>query len=310
MRAPLAVLLAVTTSAIAPNAAPEPVAARMHHVRFHLGYGAVLNVDDLRGGLTAVKAGPPTFDDVESYRVDISYALVSMTPDSLANLMNRYVFVRAEAPLKNLAVRIEDNELVQTGSLKKGISVPFTMHATIGLTEDGRLRLHPTSLKAAGFIGKRVLDFFGLELERLVKTKRGAGMTIEGDDLLLDPEQMLPPPRIHGRLAKVWLRDGALFLEFGDPRSRGITPPIAEAVNYMYYRGGTLRFGKLTMQDADLLLVDEDPRDPFDFSPAEYNRQLVAGYSNNTESKGLIVHMPDADKASKGARAVATSGCR
>jgi hypothetical protein len=67
----------------------------------------------------------------------------------------------------------------------------------------------------------------------------------------------------------------------------------------MYYRGGTLRFGKLTMADTDLMLVDDDPHDPFDFSPARYNDQLMAGYSKNTASHGLITHMPDLNDSSR-----------
>ena len=35
----------------------------------------------------------------------------------------------------------------------------------------------------------------------------------------------------------------------------------------MYYRGGILRFGKLTMVRTDLLLLDADQKDVFDFSP-------------------------------------------
>jgi hypothetical protein len=31
------------------------------------------------------------------------------------------------------------------------------------------------------------------------------------------------------------------------------------------------------MTDADLQLIDADPRDPFDFYPARYQAQLVAG---------------------------------
>ena len=57
--------------------------------------------------------------------------------------------------------------------------------------------------------------------------------------------------------------------------------------------GGTIRFGKLTMTDADLQLIDADPKDPFDFYPARYDAQLVAGYSKNTPSKGLKTYMPD-----------------
>jgi hypothetical protein len=47
------------------------------------------------------------------------------------------------------------------------------------------------------------------------------------------------------------------------------------------------------MSDADLQLIDADPRDPFDFFPAHYDVQLVAGYSKNTPAKGLKTYMPD-----------------
>jgi hypothetical protein len=40
-------------------------------------------------------------------------------------------------------------------------------------------------------------------------------------------------------------------------------------------------------------LIDADPRDAFDFFPAHYEDQLVAGYSRNTRRKGLQVFMPD-----------------
>ena len=46
------------------------------------------------------------------------------------------------------------------------LPVPFQLRASIGVTPDGRIRVHPTSMKAAGFVSKRVLDFFGLELEQ------------------------------------------------------------------------------------------------------------------------------------------------
>jgi hypothetical protein len=63
--------------------------------------------------------------------------------------------------------------------------------------------------------------------------------------------------------------------------------------NHIYWRGGGLRFGKLTMTETDLELVDEDPSDPFDFSADHWNDQLVAGYSKNTPNRGLKAHVPD-----------------
>jgi hypothetical protein len=68
----------------------------------------------------------------------------------------------------------------------------------------------------------------------------------------------------------------------------------------MQYRGGVLRFGKLTMGDADMQSIDADPSDPFDFDPARYVRQPVAGYSKNTADGGLRVYMPDFDEAARG----------
>jgi hypothetical protein len=61
----------------------------------------------------------------------------------------------------------------------------------------------------------------------------------------------------------------------------------------MFFRGGVLRFGKLTMNDTDLLIVDADQHDNFDFWLDRYNDQLVAGSSRNTRDHGLVVQMPD-----------------
>ena len=73
-----------------------------------------------------------------------------------------------------------------------------------------------------------------------------------------------------------------------------LRPPLARDA-YIYHRGGTLRFGKLTMRDADLEIVGDRPG-LFDFFQKQYSRQLVAGYSRSTASKGLIAHIADYSK--------------
>jgi hypothetical protein len=67
----------------------------------------------------------------------------------------------------------------------------------------------------------------------------------------------------------------------------------------MAYCGGVLRFGKLTMNNTDMQLIDADPTDPFDSFPQHYNQQLVAGYSKTTATGVLWVYMPDYNKISK-----------
>jgi hypothetical protein len=266
----------------------------MRHVVFHLGPGIELRVDDLAGHLISRTASPVLFDDVKSYLVDVESARVAMTPESLTNLMNNYVFASPDAPFKNIKIGLEGQELTQSGTLRKAVPVPFTIRATLAATADGKIRIHPTAIKAAGFVSKRVLDFFGLELENLVKMKNVIGVTVDGDDLLLDPQSLLPPPQIRGRLTRAAIENGVVVQQFGSGTSpKAIAPPNGRFTNYMYYRGGTLRFGKLTMRDTDLLLVDSDPKDTFDFSPEKYNDQLVAVYSKNTRAHGLIVYMPD-----------------
>jgi hypothetical protein len=262
-------------------------------VLLRVGVGVDLLIDDLSGHLVSTGTGPPVFDNVRSYVVDIDAARVTMTPASLTNLMNNHVFAASNAPIKNITIGIEGQELTQSGTLKKGIAVPFTIRAAVAATSDGRIRLHPTAIKAAGFVSKRILDFFGVELDNLVKMKDVSGVEVDGDDLVLDPQRLLPPPRIRGRVSRAWIENGMLAQEFGHGTPRTAIAPAGRIENYMYYRGGTLRFGKLTMRDADLLLVDADPKDAFDFSPERYNAQLVAGYSKTTPARGLIVYMPD-----------------
>jgi len=290
----LSVALAFLSLAAAdtPN---QLVGARMRHVVFHLGSSIELRVDDLAGQLVSLVPGKPVlFDDVQAYLVKIDSARVAMTPESLTHLMNDYVFAYPDAPLKDLKITIEGNELHQSGTLKKGVGVPFNIRAAVDATAEGQIRIHPVAIKAAGFVPKGVLDFFGLELERLVKLKHTPAVKIVGDDLLLDPERLLPPPRIRGRLTRAWIENGMVIEQFGAAGAKPALAPADPRVrNYMYYRGGLLKFGKLTMEDTDLLLVDANQKNPFDFSPLEYNRQLVAGYSKNTPSHGLVVYMPD-----------------
>jgi hypothetical protein len=56
------------------------------------------------------------------------------------------------------------------------------------------------------------------------------------------------------------------------------------------------------MANTDLEIVDDDPADPFEFSPREYAKQLVAGYSKTQPDGSVIVHMPDLDDLRSGGK--------
>jgi hypothetical protein len=115
---------------------------------------------------------------------------------------------------------------------------------------------------------------------------------------------MLPPPRTEGRLQQVAIAGQRLTMRLvgaATPPARPATLPLPRARNYIYFFGGSIRFGKLTMSDADMQLIDAEPRDPFDFYPARYEGQLIAGYSRNTPRHGLQVFMPDYARVAAGA---------
>jgi hypothetical protein len=106
---------------------------------------------------------------------------------------------------------------------------------------------------------------------------------------------------VEGTVGRVEVNDSEIVQIFTPPAGRKVeplTPPLPKGDHYMFFRGGVLRFGKLTMDDTDLLIEDADPRDPFDFWLDRYNEQLVAGSSRTTKDRGLIVEMPDFRKVS------------
>src|SRR5205823_1026391 len=102
--------------------------------------------------------------------------------------MNNYVFAYRNAPIARSRITIEEGQLKLNGTLRKGIGIPFTATASVGISSDGWIRIHPASLNAAKIVSKRVLDFFGLNLERVLKPNPEPGVRVEKDDLLLNAE--------------------------------------------------------------------------------------------------------------------------
>src|SRR5258708_7810162 len=141
------------------------------------------------------------------------------------------------------------------------------------------------------------MDLLGLEVSDLINTQKVRGVRAEKDDLVLSPEQILPPPQIQGRVTDVRLKGDEIVQTFGgEAEGKGLQQ---QSGNYMAYRGAQLRFGKLTMSDTDMVLIDMDPQDPFDFYLDHYKDQLVAGYTKTTTTFGLRVYMRDYNKLRK-----------
>jgi len=269
------------------------VGIQMRNVNLRLTDDIVLEVRKLRGQLQRTNAEVPvTFDDSASFTVEIDSAQVAITLASLTALMNSYVLAYEGAPIKNVSVRADGNRLIQKGTIHKGIDLPFEIQGSLSATEDGNIRVHADKILSGHIPLKGLLHLFGEDLSKLINQKAERGMKIVGDDIILNPQTLTPPPHLHGRVTQVRITGGKIVQIFDSGRHPAPLKPPLDSNAYIYHRGGILRFGKLTMNDADLEIVGDRPG-TFDFFQREYLKQLVAGYSKTTPAKGLVAHMAD-----------------
>jgi hypothetical protein len=270
----------------------------MRDVRLHVDASAVMRVLDLRGEAVPTTSGAVVvLDDPRSFAVQVSSGQLALDGEGLSALMNEVVFAYRGAPIRHLRMQIGDSTLVQSGVLHKGVDLPFRMVTTVALTPDGRIRVHPTSMQLLGVDGEKLMRALGLHLKNLLDVRGARGVAVDGDDLLLDPLQMMPPPAVRGTVAAVRVEHGTMRLDFARTSVDSVFDAFARAdsvaPNFVHFRGGRLRFGRLEMRDTDLLITDADASDPFDLYLAHYAEQLSAGYSRTMPNAALRVVMPD-----------------
>lgn len=270
------------------------VQTQMHNVMYHYADNVVVHLRDVIGSLVPTTAGQmPIFDDKKSFTLQITAAEIAIDPQSLANVLNANVFSGKDAPLKDLAISIENGRLKIKGKLHKKGDITFETEGQLSATPDGKIRLHSEKIKAAHLPVKGLMDLIGLDIADLIKSGKVQGVQAEKDDLILDPSEILPPPRITGHVSNIRLEGNSIVQVFGGLK----TQKWAKASgNYMAYRGNRLQFGKLIMNDTDMVIIDPTPQDPFDFYLDHYKEQLVAGYTKTTPDFGLRVYMVDFNK--------------
>jgi hypothetical protein len=258
-----------------------------------------MQVRTLRGRVFETQAGQtPYLDEPDSFGIEVTSGTVALDGKGLTTLLNQRVFNYRGAPIRNLRVSVENGQLVQRGTIRKGVDMPFTMWSTLTLTEDNRIRSHPTRLILLGVNGLTLMKALGLKMEKVLDVSGTKGIVeMQGNDMLLDPLKMIPPPRVVGRIASVKIEGDEIVQVFAttpaDSAFRTLVRVDPSVQNYIYYKGATLRFGRLTMWPADLLIGDADETDRFDLDLPRYAEQLTAGYTRTLANKALRTWMPD-----------------
>jgi hypothetical protein len=273
------------------------VQTQMQNVRYHFTESATVYIKTLSGELLPTEgAGLPIFDDKDSFRVGIGYAEIDIAAGDLASVFNSYVFAGANSPLKGVAMSVENGHLKIKGKLHDVGTIPFETESTLSPTEDGKILLRTGKVKALHVPVKGIMNLFGVEIADLIKNGKLPGVEARGDDLVLDPSLVFPAPHMEGRVTATRIEGNTIVLTFGD---KNRATKARQAGNYMSFRGNRLRFGKLTMSDVDMILIDMDPADPFDFFLDHYKDQIAAGYSKISLNSALRIFVRDFDKLKK-----------
>jgi hypothetical protein len=277
------------------TSAKDSVRVAMKNVVYHFSDDIAVHIVSVQGVMVPTR--PPqivVFDDKTSFLLNLAYAEIAISCDSLAHVLNERVFAAAYAPIRNVSIQSKGNTLIVKGKLHQKGNVAFETVGTLSATVDGRVRLHAEKVKAAHLPVKGLMDLLAIDIADLINAKKVQGVAVEKDDLILDPAEILPLPRIRGKVTAVRIQGNEIVQIFGTQQPANFASAISG--NYMAYRDNELCFGKLTMHDTDMILIDMDPQDPFDFYLDHYKDQLVAGYSKTTTTFGLRVYMRDYNK--------------
>jgi len=275
-----------------PDAA---VRAQMRNVNYRFTDNIAVQINALNGALVpTANNDSPFLDDKNSFRIRIDTAEIAISPTDLANLLNSYVFVGANSPLARISITIVNGQLSIKGRLRDKGDIPFEAQGVMSPTPDGRIRLHSEKIKALHLPVKGLMDAFGIAVNDLIKSGKVPGVQAEENDLILDLQQILPPPHIDGKVTAVRVTNNSIIQTFGG--NSGAPAAKLQNANFMSYRGNRLRFGKLTMDDADITLYDLDSADPMDFFLDHYKEQIAAGYSKITVNSQLRIFLKDFNK--------------
>jgi hypothetical protein len=280
---------------------PGSVHTEMHNIDYHFSDSTVVHISHLQGDLVpSGSAQLPIFDDANSFTLEIHSGELSIAVASLASVLNQYAFGARDAPIKHVRVSSQNGKIKIQGRLHSKGDIPFQSEGSLSLTPEGEIRVHNEKIKAAHLPVKGLMDLLGESIAKLIDTRKVHGVRAEKDDLILTPAELFPPPHIQGRLTSIAIQNNAIVLQYGN----GNAPALELPGNYMAYRGAQLRFGKLTMSDTDLTLIDLDPKDPFDFYLEHYKQQLVAGYTKTTPAFGLRSYFRDYNKLTARQKAI------
>jgi len=294
------------TSAPAPSSVAEapassapsaddlnPTLVDAHNLMLRKGPNFRIYVRWIRGQMVRTRRQVnPSFDDPDSFVLQIQKGVIHANIGDISNYLN--ASSPPNAPLKNISIQPDGDQLKLHGTVHKILPLPIELVGQLSPTADGRIQFHVTKLNVLKVPLKGLLGGFHVELSDLVHASNIPGVQIAGNDIIFDTQKLLPPPHIHGQLTSVRVSVPDIEVIYGNAPNDETR--LAKWHNFLQLSGGTLDFGKLTMHDVDLTMIDASQDPWFDLDLVNYQAQLVNGYTHMTAKAGLEIFMPDLDE--------------
>lgn len=297
-------------SAGLPNQTPDGIVDRVELIRrgpgatprfmaknvvFRLDKDITMILEDMNADVLLKDPSMPYVPaNKTEYSLQIHQAKVHKGAASLEALMNKHIFNTPDSPIKDCKLAFKGDKISMSGKMKKGVWVGFEMEGTLEPTPDGKIMMTPTMVKSMGLRVDGLMNLIGLEMAKLLKMQEEKGLSIRGNQIIMDPSKMYPPPRLYGRVSSVHIANGQLHLEFNDGKAKPWPEvPVKGQRAMLLMWGGDILINKVLVLDAKMQILDATPDTPMVYALDFYRELLEAGYTVGTRDGHMITYEPD-----------------
>ena len=274
---------------------PPPTRIHAHNLLLRKGPDFRIYVRWLNGQLVRTNQNvDPSLDEPNSFVLEVQQGVVHAQMADISHFMNSGA--GPDTPLRDISITGDKDHISLHGTIHKlHIPLPIALEGAVSASPDGRIHLQVNHLSVLKVPLKGVLGSFHLTIADLMGGKKIPGIEATGNDLYFDTQTLLPAPHIHGKLSTVHVVNPDIVVMYGD-NAKDDVARTEQWHNFLALKGGTLGFGKLTMHQVDLIMIDASKDPWFDLDLVNYQAQLVYGYTRMTPQAGLQIFMPDLDE--------------
>lgn len=278
-----------------PSATSSATTIYAHNLELRKGPDFRIYIRWLRGEMRSTRPGSaPSLDDEESFIFHIDRGLIHANLGDIDTYFNSAL--AQHSPLTSTRLRGEGHQIKLTGTLHKLlVPLPVEVVGTLAPSANERVHVKVEKINVLKMPMKGLLGGLKVDIGDIVGKEPMNGVDVQGNDIYLDTLKLLPPPHVRGQISNIVINAPDIVVTYGTTAPED-EAQLAKWHNFLRLRGGSVAFGKLTMHDADLTLIDASDDTWFDLDLANYQQQVVKGYTRMTPTKGLELFMPDVGK--------------